>query len=218
MLDTQPTPEDDMPDISLPEVRLKDKLPEGLRDMTFDDIQKAIPEVHLPKIDLGRDAAKARKAAEKAAQKAAKEAEKAARDAQKVAGREAAKAARAVEQALPRRNAPNPVPVAILAMLGGLVVGWILANNPVTGPKISAWLDDLRMRFDEWRGRGPDVDESWETAEPVAYPESLRSPIEPDRFAPNLSTTETGVGVGPGQLPEGMGTEDPARVGADDRI
>ena len=195
-----------MPDISLPEVRLKDKLPEGLRDMTFDDIQKAMPEVHLPKIDLGRDAAKARKAAEKAA-----------RDAQKSAGREAAKAVRAVEHALPRRKAPNPVPVAILAMLGGLVVGWILANNPVTGPRISAWLDDLRMRFDEWRGRGGDLDESWETAEPVAYPESLRSPIEPDRFASNLSTTETGIGVGPGQLPEGMGTDVPPRVGADAR-
>jgi hypothetical protein len=206
-----------MPDISLPEVRLKDRLPEGLRDMTIDDIQKAIPEVHLPRIDLGRDAAKARQAAEKAAAKAAKQAEKAARDAQKSASREAAKAARNVEHALPfaRRQGPNPVPIAILAMLGGLVVGWLLATNPTTRARISGWFDDLRMRR-EAGGRGVGGEE-WDTSEPVAYPESLRSPIESDRFATNLSTADTGVAVGPGQLPEGMGTSDPARVGADDR-
>jgi hypothetical protein len=201
-----PTPEDDMPDISRPEVRLKDKLPEGLRDMTMDDIQRAMPEVHMPRMDLGRSARKARKGAERAA-----------RDAQKAAAREAANVSRAVGKALPQRSGPNPVPIALLAMLGGLVVGWILANSPTTGPRISAWLDDLRMRWDEWRGRGGVVDEDW-AAEPQAYPESLRAPIASEPYSGNLSESETGVGVGPGELPEGMGTSDPARVGADDRI
>lgn len=200
-----------MPELSLPEVRLKDKLPEGLRSMNLDDIQKAIPDVRLPsfelpKVEIGREA-----------QRAARRADKASRRAQKAAAREASKAARAVENALPRRPGPNPVPVAILAMLGGLVIGWLLANNPVTGPKISAWLDDLRMRFDAWRGGGFDEDDEWDTTDPVAYPESLRAPVEPTRFADELSPMETGVGVGPGQLPEGLGTDDPARVGADER-
>jgi hypothetical protein len=207
-----------MPDISLPEVRLKDKLPEGLRDMTMEDIQRAMPDVHLPRFDLGREARRVRKDAEKAVARAAKEAEKAAREAQK-------SATRSVERALPlpQRRGPNVVPVAILAMLGGLVVGWILANSPTAGPRISTWLDDLRARWDEWRGRGlGQLDESWQP-EPQAFPESLRAPVESDRYTGPLTADDQGVGVGVGpgsgsSLPEGMGTDDPARVGADDRV
>ncbi|HVL53338.1 MAG TPA: hypothetical protein VM344_03675, partial [Vitreimonas sp.] len=106
-----------MPDLSVPEMRLKDRLPEGLRDMTMDDIQNAMPDVRLPKFD------RAAKQAEKAAAQAAKQAEKAARSLEKAAGKQAGKAAKAVENALPRRSGPNPVPIAILAMLGGAVVG-----------------------------------------------------------------------------------------------
>ena len=85
-----------MPDISLPEVRFKARLPEGLRDMSVEDIQNAMPEVRLPKVDLsnfelpkfdldlGREAGKAAKRADKAA---------------KVARRSAVKP---VENALPR--------------------------------------------------------------------------------------------------------------------
>ena len=217
-----------MPDISLPEVRLKEKLPEGLRDMTMDDIQKAMPDVRLPRIDIAgearsagrsaeRAANRARKAAEKAARQAAREADKATKASRKSVGREASKAARAVENVLPRRRGPNPVPIAILFMIGGLVVGWILASNPSTGPRIAAGLDRLRMRFDEWRGRGMDqLDDEWDTVEPRAFTESPRAPIESDPFASNLGSSETGVPVGPGELPEGMGT-DPSRVGANER-
>ena len=53
-----------MPDITLPEVRLRDKLPEGLRDMTMDDIQKAIPEVKLPRFDIGREVRNAGRSAD----------------------------------------------------------------------------------------------------------------------------------------------------------
>ena len=205
-----------MPDISLPEVRLKDKLPEGLRDVTVEDIQKAIPEVHLPKfelprMDLGRES---QKAAREAA-KAAKGVEKATRNAQKAAAKEAAKAAKAVEQALPRRSGPNPVPIGILAMIGGLVVGWILATNPTTAPRIRGWLGDLRMRFDQWRGGMSQYGDET-TTDAVAYPGSLRAPIAAEAYSDTLGETQTGVGVGPGRLPEGMGTEDPSRVGADE--
>ena len=199
-----------MPDISLPEVRLKDKLPEGLRDMTMDDIQKAMPEVHLPKLelprfDLSRDA-----------QNAAREAEKATRRAGKAAAREAAKAAKAVEDSLPRRSGPNPVAIGFLFMLGGLVVGWLLASNPTTAPRISAWLDDLRTRFDQWRGTGSALDEEWDATQPGAYADSLGAPLASEPYGDTLSGSETGVGVGPGELPEGVGAGDPTSVGVSD--
>jgi hypothetical protein len=209
-----------MPDISLPEVRLKDKLPEGLRDMTMDDIQKALPDVRMPKFDVGRDARKASRAAEKAAAKAARQVDRTARDVQKAAPRGAGDAAKTVQSALPSRPGPNPVPVAMLAMLGGLVVGWILANNPTTGPRIAAWMDELRARFDEWRGRGMSEldDEEWDTAEPQAYTESLRAPISPEPYVSNLAESDTAMATSSGELPDGMGTSDTAQVGADDRL
>jgi hypothetical protein len=200
--DTTNRRNDPMPDISVPEVRLKDKLPEGLRDMTVEDIQKALPEFHLPKLELsttdiardaqraakdaGKAAGRARKDAAKAARGAQKDARKAARGAQKTVAREAAKV-------LPRRAGPNPVPIGILAMLGGLVVGWILATNATTGPKIQASLRDLQSRFETWRGRGAgDHGEA---------------------------RSDSGVGTDPiagpvGDLPEGLPKDDPVRVTA----
>lgn len=206
-----------MPDISLPEVRFKARLPEGLRDMSAEDIQKAVPEVRAPKVelpklelpkfdfDLGREAGRA-----------AKRADKAAKSARKSAGREASKAAKAVENVLPRKKGPNPVPIAILAMLGGLVIGWLLANNPATAPRVSAALDTARRSFDSWRGRGSDLDEDeWDTTDAQAYPSSLRAPIEPERYSGTMAEEETGMSAGTGELPEGMGTTNPDEVGAE---
>lgn len=191
-----------MPDLSLPDVRLRDRLPEGLRDMSIEDIQRAVPDVRVPhldlsKIELGREA-----------QRAARRADRAARQAQRSVGR-------AVVGALPQRPGPNPVPIAILAMLGGLVVGWLLASNPATGPRVRAWLDSIRTRVESMRGNGIEEteDDDWET-EPRAYPESLRAPIASEPYTGTLPESETGVSVGPGHLPEGMGTDDPERVGA----
>jgi hypothetical protein len=207
-----------MPDISLPEIRLKARLPEGLRDMTVDDIQSAMPDVRaprvdlakielpkleLPRIDLGREAGRA-----------AKRADKAARSARKSAGREAAKAAKAVENVLPRRKGPNPVPIAILAMLGGVVVGWLLAVNPVTGPKVSAMMDSARRTWEGWRSGSTHDDDEWDTTDAQAYPASLRAPVEPEPFSGTLDESATGMSSDAGQLPAGMGTTDPDRVGA----
>ena len=190
-----------MPDISLPEVRLKARLPEGLRDMSVEDIQNAMPEVHLPKVELpkfdldfGREAGRAAKRADKAARNVRKS------------------AVHAVENALPRKPGPNPVPVAILAMLGGVVVGWLLASNPVTGPTVRGWLDSIRRAIFE---RGTSwQDEEWDTTDAQAYPASLRAEVEPERYSESLGVEETGIGD-PSQLPEGLGTSDPDAAGAD---
>ena len=195
-----------MPDISLPEVRLKARLPQGLRDMSVEDIQNAMPDVHLPKVDLskvempkldldlGREAGRAARRADKAAKSARRS------------------AVRAVEDALPRKRGPNPVPVAILAMLGGVVVGWILATNPVTGPKVRAWLDSVRRSVFE-RGNAGDEDE-WDTTDAQAYPASLRAEPEPERYSGLIGEEQTATGTEPEPLPEGLGTSDASEVGA----
>jgi hypothetical protein len=197
-----------LPEVRLPEVRLKDRLPEGLRDMSLDDIQKVVPEVHLPRIDLAAEARGAGRGAGKAAERASKAAEKA-----------AARAARSVSDVLPRRSGPNPVPIAILFMLGGMIVGWLLATNPVTAGRVRELLDQARARWDRFRGgQTSDLEADEWDGEPQAFTESLRAPIAPaEPYAGTLSSSETGVAVGPGELPEGMGTSDPARAGANDR-
>jgi hypothetical protein len=130
-----------MPDISLPEVKLpKFELPHGLRDMTREDIQRAIPEIKLPDLQ---------KQAEKVAESA---------------GRFAGDVGRNLDNALPRRSGPSPVPFAVLGMIGGLVVGWILATSPTTQPRIAAFMDWIRARIGDWRSGGmTDYDDDFET-------------------------------------------------------
>jgi hypothetical protein len=119
-----------MPEISLPEVKLpKFELPEGLRDMTREDIQKAMPEFRLPNLQ--------------------KQAEKVAENAGKFAG----DVGRNIDHALPRRPGPSPVPFAVLGMVGGLVVGWLLATSPSTSARINSFMDWARARIDAWRNR-----------------------------------------------------------------
>ena len=199
-----------MPDISLPEVRLKGKLPEGLRDLTIDDIQKAMPDVHLPTVDLGRETR--RLGAD--ARRAAKQAERTAREARKAAAKEAGKAARAVEQVLPRRAGPNPVPIAILAMLGGAVVGWLLSTNPATGPRINAFISDLRRRLGEWRGRGTEAfDDEWDTADTQAFTGAAATAVASEPYTGTVSAADASLGTTTTQLPD-VATSDPEQVTA----
>src|SRR2546423_3211249 len=103
-----------MPDISLPEVRLRDKLPEGLRDMSREDIQKAMPEMRLPRLELPR-----RSGVSKEVAKAVKDLEKAGRD---------------LDKALPRRPAPSPLPFVFFGMLAGPFIGWVPAGSAPPRP------------------------------------------------------------------------------------
>jgi hypothetical protein len=130
-----------MPEINLPEVKLpKFELPEGLRDMTREDIQKAMPEIRLPNLQ---------KQAERVAENA---------------GRFAGDVGRNIDNALPRRPGPSPVPFAVLGMIGGLVVGWILATSPATQPRIAGFMDWIRARIGDWRNRGmTEFDDEFET-------------------------------------------------------
>jgi hypothetical protein len=178
-----------MPDISFPEVHLPDfKLPEGLRDMNREDIQKSMPDVKMPKIDLPKRKDLSRELA-KATNKATKELEKAGRD---------------LEKNLPRRSGPSPLPFVIFGLLSGLVVGWLLASSPTTGPRISSLVDELRSRIDRWRSAAMDDAEVG----------SESAPYRDATYAGAMSEAQTGVGVGPGDLSNGIGAT-PQGVGSD---
>jgi hypothetical protein len=167
-----------MPDISLPEVRLPDfKLPEGLRDMNREDIQKAMPDVRLPKLELLK---------------------------RSDVSKELAKASRDLEKTLPRRAAPSPLPFVFFGMLAGLFIGWFLASSAVTGPRIGGVVDEVRGRVAKWRASDAE-DEDYDSRT-AAYPDALRAPGATDSYAGSMNERETGVGVGPGSQPEGIGT------------
>lgn len=135
-----------MPEIKFPDVKMPEfKLPEGLRDMSREDIQKAMSDVRMP--DVKMPDVKMPKRSD---------------------------IAKSVEKALPQRSGPSPVPFAVLAMLGGLVVGWILATSPRTAPRISAAMDGVRQRIDEWR-TSTDLDDELDTA-PEAFRDAFGAP------------------------------------------
>jgi hypothetical protein len=145
-----------MPDISLPEVRLPQlRLPDSLRDMNREDIQKAMADVQLPKVDLPK-----RSEVSKELAKAGKGLEKAGKD---------------IDRMLPRRAAPSPLPFVIFGMLAGLFIGWFLASSTTTGPRIGGLVEDARTRVDRWRKeRMTDVGEDMETTAST-YPDALRT-------------------------------------------
>lgn len=175
-----------MPDISLPEVRLPElKLPEGLREVNREDIQKAMPDVRLPKIELPRR------------QDIARELSK--------AGKEIEKAGRELDKALPRRPAPSPLPFVFFGMLAGLFIGWFLASSTVTGPRISGLVGDVRGRVDRWRKETTKGTEDEFDASSTAYPDALRTTGTSER-TDGMPARETGVGVGPGPMSQGVGT------------
>ena len=150
-----------MPDIKFPDVKMPEfKLPEGLRDMSRDDIQKAMSDVRMP--DVKMPDVKLPKRSD---------------------------IAKSVEKALPQRG-PSPVPFAVLAMLGGLVVGWILATSPRTAPRISAAMDGVRQKIDEWR-TSTDLEDELD-APPEAFRDAFRAPTT----AKGTSSVGSNGGVG----------------------
>ena len=166
-----------MPDISLPEVHLPEfRLPEGLRDMNREDIQKAMPDVRLPKIDLRRSDI----------------------------SKELAKAGREIDKGVPRRAAPSPLPFVFFGMLAGLFIGWFLASSAVTGPRIGGAVDEVRGRVAKWRSSDAGDEDDYDSGT-AAFPDALRSGVGSEPYASNTNERETGVGVGPGTLPEGIG-------------
>lgn len=193
------TPEEaTMPTISLPRFQL----PEGLRDMSADDIGKAMQDVHLPKVDVDKIGKRAGKVVDDVAKNAGRAVDDVAKSAGKVVDDVAKSVSSNVEQALPRRAGPSPVPFAILGMVGGLIVGWLLATSPTTAPRINAFMDWLRTRIEDWRaGRTTDLDDDFEEAAEELRSDATGLPVmgEPEYVGTPSGTMHTGTALGDDQ-------------------
>jgi hypothetical protein len=96
---------------------------------------------------------------------------------------------------------PSRLPFLAGAALVGLLVGWILAMSPITGPRIRSSLRGLRERFDAWR-TGPndwDADEAGEDT--ATYVDPMATVMRTD---PWIGPWANGTGVDPAEAPVGM--------------
>jgi hypothetical protein len=147
-----------MPDIALPEVHLPDvRLPEGLRDMKIEDIQRAVAERRVPKIDLAK--MELPKAIEEHLPKS-------------------------IDERIPHHHRRNGPPMALI--VAGVVAfgAWLLLASPLA-PRIRRAVDDARSRMgmggmDEADELLDDFDERIDDAMSTAGPTG-GSGFEPDR-------------------------------------
>ena len=128
-----------MREIVMPEAKLPDiKLPEGLREMSRDDIVQAaqdarsnmhmprkidLPDIDLSKVDLSKvDLSRI--------------------DLSKV------ELPKQITDRLPRRRRPNPLlPIAGIVALGAMIAGvWWLFTSSMTGPRVRSAVNDLKQR------------------------------------------------------------------------
>jgi hypothetical protein len=104
-----------MPEITLPEI----KFPDGLREMTRDDIVQAAKDVRLPKQIKMPDILSNVELPEE------------------------------IEERMPGRRRANPMlPLLALTVVGlAVVAAWWLFTSATTGPRVRRALDDLRTRM-----------------------------------------------------------------------
>jgi hypothetical protein len=177
-----------MREIVMPELKLPDiKLPEGLREMSRDDIVQAahdlripsIPrKIEMPDIDLSRI------------------------DLSKV------ELPKQVRDRLPRRRRSNPLlPIAGIVALGAVIAGaWWLFTSSMTGPRVRSAVKDLKQRV---TGESNDVvryDNEDNLGSLLTHAGDGRSAMgsEPYSSTADLSDLTNGVPVGPGTIPEGV--------------
>jgi hypothetical protein len=165
-----------MPEITLPEVKLRDvKLPEGFRDMTKDDIVQAVREVKLPKniklpdVDLSD-----------------------------------IELPDAIVERMPGRRRTNAlIPLLALTVVGAVfAAAWWLITSSTTGPRIRRAVDDMKsrmsgeenglVRYDNETDLGSLVgtSDAWTTPTPTA--------TDPYGIGSTGFDDAAGVAVGPG--------------------
>lgn len=181
-------PRVEVPRVDLPAVELpKVDWAEGLRNMTADDVARAMPEVRLPHVDIPRKVELPRVGLE---------------------------LPRKLE--LPRievRRKRSGPPWLLLAVLAAIAAGaWMLVTSPATGPRIRRWLDDVRYHA-ERLGQGMAGVRGEVERDVRDLPVSQRSDVEPIHYADGLPTektvpTEETVPADQGRLlTEGIGGE-----------
>jgi hypothetical protein len=182
-----------MPQISVRDVKLpKIELLQGLRDMTAEDVARAMPEVRLPKIELPSRA-----------------------DLRNIE-------IPRVQVELPsklelpkveiRRKRSGP-PWLLLGLLAGLAAAaWVFLSSPATGPRIRRWMGGARQRAERWgeeMSRGYEGQRGHDADETRAFPAAERVDVQPDPYADELGEGITGVTDKARPLTEGIGSEQP---------
>ena len=110
-----------------------------------------------------------------------------------------------IRRAAAREIDPGPsplIPFVAGAAIVGLLVGWMLAMSPVTGPRIRSAVAGMRDRFDSWRsGSTDEIAERLDTlttasSEPTQLPQSVAS----DPWTRAWQDEATPTPVGPGAM------------------
>lgn len=169
-----------MPEINLPEVKLPGfKWPDGLREMSRDDIVNAARDVRMPKKSDLPDI-----------------------DFSKI------ELPKQITDRLPNRNRTNPIlPIAgFVAIAAAIAAAWWLITSPVTGPRIRHAVNDLKARMN---GESNDLvryDDEKDLGSLLAdSPTTSRSSMASEPYGSSNGVTDLGDGVpvGPGEIAEG---------------
>lgn len=193
-----------MPEVKIPKVAL----PAALREMTVDDVIKAIPDVRIelprtvdlsklelpkverPKVDLSKV------------------------DLPKVEMPDLALPTIDLSKApWPlRRKRSGPPWAVIVAVLAGLAAGaWVLLSSPATGPRIRTWMYRMRTRLD-----GSSVPEDVRPFPAAERADERSSPYadEPERSLDQAATRMTGTSpLAGGIAADAIGTASPEHHG-----
>jgi hypothetical protein len=187
-LDTRPkTAEVNVPEVKIPRMAV----PAALREMTVEDVMKAIPDVRieLPKsVDLSKI-----------------ELPKLEMPAVELPKVDLSKAPGPL-----RRRRRTGLPWTVLAVFAGLLAGaWLLISSPTTGPRIRTWIQRVRARMD-----GTSVPDDVRP-----FPVADRAPEQPspyeDEPEETLGQPTTGM-TGAGQLAGGVAVGAIGRSDAED--
>src|SRR5919109_559054 len=89
------------------------------------------------------------------------------------------RASKEINNALPRRG-PSPLPFAILAAIGGLFVGWILATSPSARSTIERGFDSARRGMS---GMVAGMTAPSEEPDMAAWSHETRTPVASDTYA-----------------------------------
>ena len=181
-----------MPDLSLPEFHFPDiKLPDGLRDMTRQDIQNAIGDrmpkkIEMPAIDLSNvDLPKAVEDRLGRIEKAISKID----------------LPKAVEDRMPgRRKRANPIlPIAALLAIGSMfAAAWWLITSPTASIKVRETADRIKTRFTRAETGMTRYDDPTDLGSLLPDLDQTRPPVTnepwPDSFAELGETVSVGNG------------------------
>jgi hypothetical protein len=196
-------PEIAVPEIRLPKVELRKPelptadsskaglhnihLPEGLRRMSTEDVSRAMPEVRLPKVDLSN-------------------VELPKVDMPQVEVELPKKLELPKIEVRRKRSGPPWLLLAVVAAVAA--AAWMLITSATTGPRVRRWVDGARQRAEHWAdemagrrepgGPGPET---------RAFPTAEAADVQPNPYADDLPTEQTGLSDRPRPLQEGIGGE-----------